>query len=129
MNNCIENKVPIQKLNISQISLPQKAKVHQQHIKQNIVTNQVQKIEIQGGYSPYIGSNGNWFEYDNEKKEFVDTKVFAGGTSGGFNYETAVNKPKINKVELEGNKNSQEIKIIGIADFISNEEIYNIINI
>lgn len=124
----MNNKTHIQKINITQSSPTQKSKIYQQNIKQDIVTNQVQKIEVKGGYSPYIGSNGNWFEYDDTKREFVDTKVFAGGTSGGFNYETAVNKPKINYVELKGNKNSQEIKVLGVEDSISNEEIYNIIN-
>lgn len=36
-------------------------------------------IIIHKGYSPYIGDNGNWYEYDNKNKEFFDTEVAARG--------------------------------------------------
>lgn len=48
-------------------------------------TNNLQTIKmseeviIKKGYSPFIGPSGTWFEYDNEKKAFVDTGVVAGG--------------------------------------------------
>lgn len=39
---------------------------------------------IKKGFSPYIDTEtGTWFQYDEEKKEFVDTGVYAGGTGSG----------------------------------------------
>ena len=37
---------------------------------------------IKKGYSPYIGANGNWFEYDDSLKAFVDSGIKAKGTDG-----------------------------------------------
>lgn len=37
---------------------------------------------IKKGYSPYIGSNGNWFEYDDSLKAFVDSGIKAQGADG-----------------------------------------------
>jgi hypothetical protein len=34
-------------------------------------------VAIKKGYSPYIGENGNWYEYDETQKAFVDTGVYA----------------------------------------------------
>jgi hypothetical protein len=45
----------------------------QEPIKVNVVTDAV----IKKGFSPYIGENGNWYEYDEGTKEFIDTGVKA----------------------------------------------------
>ena len=34
------------------------------------------------GKSPYIGENGNWYEYDDQNKIFVDTGIKAEGPAG-----------------------------------------------
>lgn len=34
------------------------------------------------GHSPYIGENGNWFEYNDSTGEYVDTEVHAQGEQG-----------------------------------------------
>lgn len=35
-----------------------------------------------GGKSPYIGTNGNWYEWSDADKKYVDTGVKAQGTAG-----------------------------------------------
>lgn len=47
-------------------------------------------IVIKKGYSPYIGDNGHWYEYDVDVKAFVDTGIIAQGESGAA-YITANN--------------------------------------
>jgi hypothetical protein len=37
-------------------------------------------VAIKKGYSPYIGENGNWHEYDEALKAFVDTGISAEET-------------------------------------------------
>lgn len=39
-------------------------------------------IIIKKGYSPYIGDNGHWYEYDVDTKNFVDTGIPAQGARG-----------------------------------------------
>lgn len=34
------------------------------------------------GHSPYIGQNGNWYEWDDATQQFVDTEVQAQGPQG-----------------------------------------------
>ena len=31
------------------------------------------EIIIKNGHSPYIGTNGNWYEYDDQNEEYTDT--------------------------------------------------------
>lgn len=45
---------------------------------------------IEKGISPYIGENGNWFEYDDELGKIVDTGIKARGDDGKSAYEVAV---------------------------------------
>lgn len=45
---------------------------------------------IERGISPYIGENGNWFEYDDELGKIVDTGIKARGDDGKSAYEVAV---------------------------------------
>lgn len=43
-------------------------------------------IVIKKGYSPYIGDNGHWYEYDVDICAFVDTGIVAQGESGKDGY-------------------------------------------
>lgn len=45
---------------------------------------------VEKGISPYIGENGNWFEYDDELGKIVDTRIKARGDNGKSAYEVAV---------------------------------------
>ena len=40
------------------------------------------EIVVKNGHSPYIGTNGNWYEYDDETEEYTDTEVKAEGPQG-----------------------------------------------
>lgn len=63
-----------QKINVSNVEKQQKVDVEN---KQTITTT----IE-QTGKSPYVGENGNWFQYDDKQSLFVDTGVKVQGESG-----------------------------------------------
>lgn len=41
-----------------------------------------EEAEAAAGHTPYIGENGNWWEWDNESEQFVDTGVPASGGGG-----------------------------------------------
>jgi len=58
-------------------------------LKVDVVTNAI----IKKGFSPYIGENGNWYEYNNETKTFIDTGVKAEGKDGinGINGQNGLN--------------------------------------
>lgn len=48
---------------------------------------QIMPSDIKGdpgkdGHSPYIGENGNWYQWDDEAQEYVDTEIKAEGTPG-----------------------------------------------
>lgn len=71
------------------------------------VTNGKDGEDGQPGTTPHIGANGNWWTGD------TDTGVSAGGSSGGgvSDYAELTNKPKINGVEVSGNKTSADYGI------------------
>lgn len=50
----------------------------------NMIAHSVINLESNGvaGKSPYIGENGNWFEYNTELKQYEDTGVKAQGKDG-----------------------------------------------
>ena len=50
---------------------------------QNRALAAAEEAEAAAGHTPYIGENGNWWEWDNESEQFVDTGVSAGGGGGG----------------------------------------------
>lgn len=75
---------------------------------------------VKKGYSPFVGEDGNWFEYDDKTKKFIDTNIKAQGIQGEkgekgekgtTNYIELENKPSINGVELIGNKTAEELQI------------------
>lgn len=67
---------------------------------------------IEKGISPYIGENGNWFEYDDELGKAVDTGIKARGDNGKSAYEIAVEEG------FEGSVKSWLVSLKG-ADGIS----------
>lgn len=42
----------------------------------------IEDLHKSGGHSPYIGDNGNWYEWDNTTEEYVDTGITAQGGGG-----------------------------------------------
>lgn len=65
-------------------------------------------------------------EEDNEEEEVVTVEEdIAGGTN---NYNNLNNKPKINNVELVGNKTSKDLKIQDEMESLTNIDIEEIIN-
>lgn len=37
----------------------------------------IEVIKGKDGHSPYIGQNGNWFEYDDDEEEYIDSGIYA----------------------------------------------------
>lgn len=63
-----------QKINVSNVEKQQNVSVEN---KQTVTVS----IE-QTGKSPYVGENGNWFQYDDKQSLFVDTGVKSQGEQG-----------------------------------------------
>lgn len=84
-------------------------------------------ISIKGknGHSPYIGDNGNWYEYDDTQNGYVDTgyssmTVLGDGlikdsTTGrvSVDYPNALNLPSIENIPLRGNVTLSDLGIEG----------------
>ena len=82
-------------------------------------------ISIKGknGHSPYIGQNGNWYEYDDAQDEYIDTGFTSAIIIGrglvhdsvtgeiSVNYNDADNLPSIENVVLKGNKTISDLGI------------------
>lgn len=53
------------------------------NVEVELEAEDVVRIDNSGaGKSPYIGENGNWYEYDDQTKVFVDTGIQAEGPEG-----------------------------------------------
>lgn len=53
------------------------------NVEVELEAEDVVRIDNSGaGKSPYIGENGNWYEYDDQNKIFVDTGIQAEGPEG-----------------------------------------------
>lgn len=80
--------------------------------------NTITFSEEKYGYSPYIGENGNWFEFSDEIREFVDTGVQAKGEQG---VQGAPGKdglsPIVSVEEIEGGNRVSIEDINGIKTF------------
>ena len=75
-------------------------------------------ISIKGknGHSPYIGDNGNWYEYDDTQDKYIDSGYTSAIVLGNglvrdldtgaisVDYNDALNLPSIESVTLKGNK-------------------------
>ena len=48
-----------------------------------------QGLPGENGRSPYIGENGNWYEYSDIKQEYYDTGIAATGQGGTTNISTS----------------------------------------
>jgi hypothetical protein len=69
----------------------------------------VKDISVRNGYSPYIGDNGNWWQWSAEYQCYVDTDVSASGTSGSTgttNYNNLKNLPTIGNETIKGDMSS-----------------------
>lgn len=103
-----------------------KCKCEQPKIEVTIISEE-QAVEVginpaayvgKPGKSPKIGEDGYWYIWDNETNDWVNTEVFARG--GISDYEDLTNKPKINGVELTGDRSSEELSI---ENFTTNSDI------
>lgn len=47
----------------------------------NFAGDMVQSVLISGN-NPYIGDNGNWYEWSDEALEYIDTGIYAQGVKG-----------------------------------------------
>ena len=64
-----------------------------------------------------------------EEQNEEEILTFEEGTGEGTsNYNNLTNKPKINNVELLGNKNSKDLKLQDEMDSLTNLEIEEILN-
>ena len=70
------------------------------------------------GKAPRIGEDDCWEVYDNEREEWIRTGVFARG--GISDYDQLPNRPRINGIELVGDKSALEL---GLENSISNSDI------
>lgn len=71
----------------------------------------------ESGKAPRINAEGYWEVYDNETKTWIDTNVYAKGLN---DYNDFANKPRINDVELSGNKTAEDL---GLEKCIENQDI------
>ena len=62
---------------------------------------------------------------ENDAEEIVTFEENVGGTN---NYNYLSNKPKINSIELIGNKTSSELKLQDEMNALSNIDIENLLN-
>ena len=52
----------------------------------DIAEQAAEDVEAYSANPPYIGANGNWFVYDADTEQFIDTGVYAAGTEGNLWY-------------------------------------------
>lgn len=75
------------------------------------------------GKSPII-QGGNWWIWDVEAQEYRDTGIAASGGGGGTtDYTELTNKPKINGIDLLGNKTAQELNLQPKGDYAQKTDI------
>lgn len=78
------------------------AKVKNQETSKTAI---VKNISVRDGYSPFIGDDGNWWEWSSQYQCFVDTGISASGSSGGSgttNYNELKNLPVIGNETIKG---------------------------
>lgn len=94
-------------------------------------------ISIKGknGRSPYIGDNGNWYEYDDTQDKYIDSGYSSAIVLGrglvrdpetgaiSVDYEGVLNIPSIENVTLKGNKTFPELGV----DAISSDDLLEIL--
>lgn len=72
----------------------------------------------ESGKAPMIGEDGYWYVWNSSTEEWENTGVY--GQGGTTDYEAMQNKPRINDVELSGNKTAQQL---GLENRIANSDI------
>lgn len=91
-------------------------------------------ISIKGknGHSPYIGDNGNWYEYDDTQDKYIDSGYTSAIVLGNglvrdldtgaisVDYNDALNLPSIESVTLKGNKTLPDLGLqpIDVEDIL-----------
>ena len=88
-------------------------------IKVNLKNNNIFKMKIQNG-ARGLSAYEIWIGFGNigSEEDFINSLK----ADGGANYINLINKPKINEVELVGNKELEELG----ADVILESEINNL---
>ena len=66
----------------------------------NLIAEDIEEANKTAGKSPYIGNNGNWYEWDSNVGKYVDTGIMASGKDGytpvkGVDYWTEEDKAEI----------------------------------
>ena len=61
------------------------------------IEKDMEKLSNTSGKSPYIGDNGNWYEWDSDSGEYIDTGIMAEGHTPvkGVDYWTEADKAEI----------------------------------
>lgn len=61
------------------------------------IEKDMEKLSNTSGKSPYIGDNGNWYEWDSDSGEYIDTGIMAEGHTPvkGVDYWTEGDKAEI----------------------------------
>ena len=83
--------------------------------QQNVNVENKQTINVsieQTGKSPYVGENGNWFQYDDEQFLFVDTGIKAQGEQG---IQGVQGEPGYTPVKGEDYFTEEDIAELGLA--------------
>lgn len=61
-------------------------------------------VIVKKGYSPYVGTNGNWFEYSESEHRFVDTGIHAQGANGERGTDGKDGKTPVKGVDYKDGK-------------------------
>ena len=70
-----------------------------------VIEASVLNITVRNGYSPFIGENGYWYQWDSNIQAFVNTGVPANGSGevqGTTNYNELKNLPTIGSETIKG---------------------------
>ncbi len=71
----------------------------------NAIEASALNVTVRNGYSPFIGENGYWYQWDSNVQAFVNTKVPANGSGeaqGTTNYNELKNLPTIGSETIKG---------------------------
>lgn len=88
-----------------------------EQVSTEIYRSELRVLEKKNKPTASVISGGEPFDYNNITTE-VYTGIIVGGEGGVSNYNLLINKPKINGVELMGNKTAQELGIEEDKNFI-----------
>lgn len=89
----------------------------------NLIAEDMEKTQKTAGKAPYIGDNGNWYEWDSDVGEYVNTGIMAEGYTPvkGVDYWTEEDKAEIISEIPSGGTWTK------LADITTTEEVNSII--